>query len=166
MGVFRCRKWPPWPARVRIGFDARLPVSQGRQLAAAAEDWRTDLYNNAILPRVVALDTSRLSYTVTWPEVVNQPGKPDNWPGSKVNVTVTCRRTRTLSDWPHSVEQHVVHAHHELATQIGSLCPKEAHEDRIHHASTRRRGTVAMFVAICLTVIVGMVAISIDGGMR
>ena len=52
-------------------------------------EWKSDIYTNAILPRVVALDLSRLSYTVTWPDVVNQPGKPDNWPGSKVDVTVT-----------------------------------------------------------------------------
>ena len=28
---------------------------------------------------------------VTWPDVINQPGKPDNWPGSKVEVTVRYR---------------------------------------------------------------------------
>jgi Flp pilus assembly protein TadG len=53
-----------------------------------AEEWKTDIYNNAIAPRIVALDVNRLSYSVTWPDVVNQPGKPDNWPGSKVDVTV------------------------------------------------------------------------------
>jgi hypothetical protein len=62
--------------------DAGLPVG-------AAADWSADIYNNAIVPQIVSLDTSQLSYQVSWPDVINQPGKPDNWPGSKVDVTVT-----------------------------------------------------------------------------
>ena len=41
----------------------------------------TDVYNKGILPEVVALNTSKLSYSVTW--------DPDNSPGSQVTVTVT-----------------------------------------------------------------------------
>jgi Flp pilus assembly protein TadG len=51
--------------------------------------WSTDIYTNAISPNVIALDTSSLSYTCTWPAVVNQSNKSDNWPGSQVTVTVS-----------------------------------------------------------------------------
>jgi Flp pilus assembly protein TadG len=61
--------------------DANLPTG-------TTVDWKTDTYNNAIAPRMVALDPAQLTYDVKWPDVVNQPGKPDNWPGSKVDVTV------------------------------------------------------------------------------
>jgi len=60
----------------------------GEPLGTSA-DWSQDIYNNGIAPRIMNLDTSQLSYQVAWPDVVNQPGKPDNWPGSKVQVTVT-----------------------------------------------------------------------------
>jgi Flp pilus assembly protein TadG len=62
--------------------DAGLP--QG-----TSADWSADIYNNAIAPQVVSLDPSQLTYQVSWPDVINQPGKPDNWPGSKVDVTVS-----------------------------------------------------------------------------
>jgi Flp pilus assembly protein TadG len=48
-----------------------------RKPAATPED----VYNQAIRPKVVGMDTSRLSYTVTW--------EPDNKQGSYVRVTVT-----------------------------------------------------------------------------
>jgi hypothetical protein len=54
-----------------------------------AEDWRQDIYDKAIKQKLVGLDTSKLTVTVVWPDVVNQPGKSDNWPGSKVDVTVS-----------------------------------------------------------------------------
>jgi len=54
-----------------------------------AADWQTDIYNNGVAPYIVSLDASQLTVTASWPDVVNQPGKPDNWPGSKVDVTVT-----------------------------------------------------------------------------
>lgn len=53
------------------------------------EEWRQDIYDNGIKPKIVGLDTSKLTVTVTWPDVVNQPGKADNWPGSKVDVKVS-----------------------------------------------------------------------------
>lgn len=53
------------------------------------EEWAKDVYDNAIQPKMIALDPGKLTYTVTYPDVVNQVGKPDNWPGSKVDVTVT-----------------------------------------------------------------------------
>ncbi len=54
-----------------------------------AEVWNQDIYNNAIKPKIVGLDTTKLTVTATWPDVINQAGKPDNWPGSKVDVTVS-----------------------------------------------------------------------------
>lgn len=62
--------------------DAGMPIG-------TAEDWRKDIYDNGIKPKIVALDSSRVKVTVTWPDVINQPGKPDNWPGSKVDVKVS-----------------------------------------------------------------------------
>ena len=53
-----------------------------------AETWHKDIYENAIKPRIVGLDLARLTVTMEWPDVINQPGRPDNWPGSKVEVTV------------------------------------------------------------------------------
>jgi Flp pilus assembly protein TadG len=52
-------------------------------------DWSTDIYNNAIAPNIIALDPNSLSYSCTWPPVVNLPASSDNWPGSTVTVTVT-----------------------------------------------------------------------------
>lgn len=54
-------------------------------------DWSNDIYTNAISPNLIALDSSKLSYTVSYPDVINMPGKPDNWPGSQVTVTVSYR---------------------------------------------------------------------------
>src|SRR5437763_11032098 len=54
-----------------------------------SSDWSQDIYDNGISPNMVSLDTSQLSYQCSWPDVVNQTGKPDNWPGSRVDVTVT-----------------------------------------------------------------------------
>ena len=59
-------------------------LSQG-----TSSDWSQDVYTHAIQPMIVALDESRVSYSCSWPDVINQPGKPDNWPGSKVDVTVS-----------------------------------------------------------------------------
>ena len=48
----------------------------GKPAAAAA-----DVYNNAVVPRVVCLDLTQLSYSVTW--------TPDNNPGSTVSVNIS-----------------------------------------------------------------------------
>jgi Flp pilus assembly protein TadG len=47
----------------------------GKTAATAA-----DVYNNAILPKTVGLDTTQLTYSVTW--------SPNNQPGGAVTVTV------------------------------------------------------------------------------
>ncbi|HLJ92297.1 MAG TPA: TadE/TadG family type IV pilus assembly protein [Gemmataceae bacterium] len=55
---------------------AAYAQATGKNAATAA-----DVYNNAILPKAVALKTSELSYSVAW--------NPDNTAGSTVSVTVT-----------------------------------------------------------------------------
>jgi|RhiMetdeSRZDD1v2_1073273.scaffolds.fasta_scaffold1214090_2 hypothetical protein len=54
-----------------------------------AADWQKDIYENGIKPKIVGLESSKVKVTVTWPDVINQSGKPDNWPGSKVDVKVS-----------------------------------------------------------------------------
>ena len=62
--------------------DSGLPMG-------TADEWEEDIIKNGIEPRTVSLDKTRLVVDVSWPPVVNQPSKPDNWPGSRVDVTVT-----------------------------------------------------------------------------
>ena len=78
VGVFRYQEMAAlsyeasrW-ASVR-GYSSELKTLQP---AATAED----VYNNAILPKLVALDKSQLKYTVTW--------SPDNRQGSLVTVSL------------------------------------------------------------------------------
>lgn len=52
------------------------------------KSWTGDIYDNAIRPNLVGLDTTRLKVEVAWPTVINQ-SKADNWPGSRVTVRVT-----------------------------------------------------------------------------
>ena len=54
-----------------------------------AADWQADINTNAVQPALVLLDPSLLTLKVSWPDVSNQPGKPDNWPTSTVTVTIT-----------------------------------------------------------------------------
>jgi hypothetical protein len=60
-------------------------------LSTAGSDtsWTGDIYDKAIRPNLIALDPARLTVECGWPPVINQPNNPDNWPGSKVSVTVT-----------------------------------------------------------------------------
>lgn len=64
---------------------------QANPLLATGIDtsWTGDVYDQAIRPNLVALDVSNLTCQVGWPPVINQETKPDNWPGSRVTVTVT-----------------------------------------------------------------------------
>jgi len=61
--------------------DAGLPVG-------TATDWHDDIVANGINPKCVSLNPNYLSVQCSWPPVINQPDKPDNWPGSEVTVTV------------------------------------------------------------------------------
>lgn len=68
------------------GYQYRLDSGQSM---GTSTDWQSDIVTNGINPQVVAIDPSKLNVTVTWPTVINQPTKPDNWPGSKVTVKVS-----------------------------------------------------------------------------
>jgi hypothetical protein len=90
MGIFRYQE-----AASLARQGARYASTHGYQYRKDAgepigtsSDWQTDIYNNGIAPYIVALDSNNITYTITWPDVINQPGKPDNWPGSKVTVQV------------------------------------------------------------------------------
>jgi Flp pilus assembly protein TadG len=79
MGVFRYQE---------VAFLARegsryASVHGGQYAADLGKTAATakDVYDQAILPKVVALDVSQLTYTVTW--------SPDNEPGSTVSVKVS-----------------------------------------------------------------------------
>jgi hypothetical protein len=91
MGVFRYQE---------VAFlareGARYASTHGAQFRAdsglppgTSSDWTDDIRANGIDPVRVAVDPSRLTVNVSWPPVVNQPDHPDNWPGSKVTVTVS-----------------------------------------------------------------------------
>src|SRR5262245_27660161 len=98
MGVFRYQEVA---TLAREG--ARYASTHGAQYrkdanlsTGTSQDWKDEIYNNAIKPQMIALVASRLSYDITWPDVINQSGKPDNWPGSKVEVTV---RYNWVPEW-------------------------------------------------------------------
>lgn len=54
-----------------------------------AADWQADMNTNAIQPALILLDPSLLTLQTSWPDVINQAGKPDNWPTSTVTVTIS-----------------------------------------------------------------------------
>jgi hypothetical protein len=57
--------------------------------AGADPRWSQVIYDGAVRDHLFALDPGRVQVRVGWPPVINQPDKPDNWPGSQVSVTVT-----------------------------------------------------------------------------
>ena len=79
MGVFRYQQ-VAWLARQGSRWasvhGSQYATDTGHSAATA-----TDVYNNAILPNAVSLDTSKLTYTVT-PDPCGQPG-------TSVTVTVS-----------------------------------------------------------------------------
>jgi Flp pilus assembly protein TadG len=78
MGVFRYQEVANLAregARYAIVHGIKYQGATGKAAATP-----TTIYNNAILPKVVSLDTSQLTYTVSW--------NTDNRPGSTVTVRV------------------------------------------------------------------------------
>ena len=78
LGVFRYQE---------VGFLARegsryasLHGATYQQATGKTAATAEDVYNNAILPKAVALNPSQLTYSVTW--------NPDNKAGSTVTVTI------------------------------------------------------------------------------
>jgi Flp pilus assembly protein TadG len=57
--------------------------------SGSATDWQADINTNAIQPALVLLDPKLLTLQASWPDVINLPGQPDNWPTSTVTVTIT-----------------------------------------------------------------------------
>ena len=91
LGVFRYQEVAALAregARYASTHGAQYRSDSGESIGTNS-DWTSDVKTNAILPRVVDLDTSKLSVSVSWPAVINQPNNSDNWPGSKVTVTVS-----------------------------------------------------------------------------
>lgn len=91
MGVFRYQEMAAL-AREAARYGAThggLYRKNNNLSVGTAATWRTDIYDNAISPRMVSLDTNAFSYTITWPDVSTMPGVPDNWPGSTITVTVS-----------------------------------------------------------------------------
>jgi len=91
MGIFRYQE-----VSVLAREGARYASTHGYQYrkdsglaTGTTTDWTKDMKDNAITPKMVDLDPAKVTVTCAWPDVINQPGKPDNWPGSKVDVTVT-----------------------------------------------------------------------------
>ncbi len=79
LGVFRYQEVASLAregSRYASVHGAAYNQATGKPAATAA-----DVYNNAILPKAVALDPSLLTYNVTW--------NPDNNQGSTVTVKVT-----------------------------------------------------------------------------
>ena len=75
---------------------ARYASCHGAQFRKDAEwpigtsaDGSNDIMKNCIQNRTIIRDASKLTMQAIWPAVVNQPDKPDNWPSSKVKVTIT-----------------------------------------------------------------------------
>ena len=63
--------------------------SDAGQSVGTDTDWVTDIKTNSINGKIAHLDPSKLTITISWPNVVNQPTKKDNWPGSSVTVKIT-----------------------------------------------------------------------------
>lgn len=91
MGVFRYQEVATLAregARYASTHGYQWRKDSGLEMGTKGE-WEQDVYDNAIKPNLIALDESKLTYSVSWPDIINQPGKPDNWPGSKVDVKVS-----------------------------------------------------------------------------
>lgn len=91
MGVFRYQE-----VALLAREGARYASTHGAQYrtdaglgAGTSDDWIQDIKDNGIEPKRVALDKTRMTVTVEWPPVINQPTHPDNWPGAKVKVKVS-----------------------------------------------------------------------------
>jgi Flp pilus assembly protein TadG len=78
LGIFRYQE-VAWLARLGARY-ASVHGTHYAQVTASTPATATDVYNNAILPNAIALDTTQLSATTTW--------NPYPTPGSTVTVTV------------------------------------------------------------------------------
>ncbi len=79
LGMFRYQE-VAWLAREGARY-ASVHGAKYHQVIGKPVATPSDVYDNAILPKIVGLDPGQLAYQVTW--------KPDNQPGSSVTVTLT-----------------------------------------------------------------------------
>jgi Flp pilus assembly protein TadG len=91
LGVFRYQEVAALAraaGRYASTHGAQYRKDAGLAIGTAA-DWQADINTNAIQPGMVLLDPKLLTYQASWPDVINQAGKPDNWPASTVTVTIS-----------------------------------------------------------------------------
>jgi Flp pilus assembly protein TadG len=79
LGIFRYQE-VAWLAREGARY-ASVHGAKYQQVTGKPAATPADVYQSAILPKMVSLDPSQLSYQVTW--------SPNNQPGSTVTVTIT-----------------------------------------------------------------------------
>ena len=79
MGMFRYQE-VAWLAREGARY-ASVHGAKYQAVTGNAAATASDVYTNAILPKITGLDPNNLSYQVTW--------NPDNQPGSTVTVTIS-----------------------------------------------------------------------------
>lgn len=48
--------------------------------------WADDIYDNSVRGKTFTLDPAQFQVFVAWTPVPNQPGLPDNYPGSRVTI--------------------------------------------------------------------------------
>ena len=91
MGIFRYQQ-VAWLAREGARYASVRGTDYAKEVSGAKAATKQDVYNNVILPNATVLDTSKLSYDVTWNStnsaytVTNNYSKPK---GNTVSVTVT-----------------------------------------------------------------------------
>lgn len=50
--------------------------------------WADEIYDNAVRDKTFLLDPANLQMWVGWTPIMNLPTKPDNYPGSRITVTI------------------------------------------------------------------------------
>src|SRR6202008_8279 len=73
MGVFRYQEVSTLAregARYASTHGYQSRKDQGLAMGTSS-DWSQDIYTNGIVPWMVSLDSSKVSYQVAWPDVVN-----------------------------------------------------------------------------------------------
>jgi Flp pilus assembly protein TadG len=91
LGIFRYQE-TAWAAREGARYAAVRGSQYAAEVSGATAATPQDVYNNAILPSLITIDPSQVSYSVTWNSsndpvsVTNDPLHPQ---GNTVTVTVT-----------------------------------------------------------------------------
>jgi Flp pilus assembly protein TadG len=91
MGIFRFQEVAYLAregARYASTHGAQYRLDTGKSVGTAT-DWKNDIKTNGIMTKRLVLDPDKINVEISWPPVINQPDKPDNWPGSRVTVKVS-----------------------------------------------------------------------------